>query len=340
MRSTAIDRRAFLLGAAALPLASRALFLAACGMEGGRFGFSAFTDDGELIWSLDAPGRGHGLTLSPDNRLAVLCARRPGDYALVVAPQSGVVTARVAPPEGLHFNGHAVFAVDGALFFATCTRDEDDSGWLSVHARAQGWRAIAAWPTRGSDPHELLRIGDQLIVANGGLPGGKTPADPDDVETSLVAIDARDGRVLAQATPPDDLRTISLRHMTAIGRSVFVAGQDQDSSGAGTTLLAAWDGGALRYFETPDLDGYCGSIVAQRNLLCLTSPKAGRAYLHAPGAAPIAEIPLVDVCGAAPDPKGGFLLTGGRGDVWRSSENAGTRVNGRRWDNHAIMWTG
>ncbi len=334
----AIDRRGFLLGAAALPLAPRDLYLAACGLDGGQYGLSALTAAGDLVWTRTAPARGHGLCLSPDRRLAALCARRPGDFVLFVSPSSGSVEARVTPHAGLRFNGHGVFSADGTRFFATCTRDADDSGWIGVHARAQHWRAVAAWPTHGGDPHEILRLGDALIVANGGLPGGKTPVDAGEVETSLVAIDARDGRLTTQARPPMDLRTISLRHMIAIDRTVYVAGQEQEAGADSTTLLAAWEGGALRYFATPDLDGYCGSIVAQGGQLCLTSPKAGRAYLLSPGEAPAAEIALVDVCGAAPDPVGGFVLTGGRGDVRRSRETAGIRVNGRRWDNHAILW--
>lgn len=338
MRSTAIDRRGFLLGAAALPLARRDLYLAACGMESGQYGLSAFTASGDLAWSRAAPSRGHGLCLSPDRRLVALFARRPGDFVLLVAPQTGALEARVAPWQGLRFNGHGVFSADGARFFATCTREDDDSGWIGVHARARGWRAVAAWPTHGSDPHEILRLDDTLIVANGGLPGGKTPLDAGAVDTSLAALDARDGRLIEQVRPPADLSAISLRHMTAIGRTVYVAGQDQEAGAESTSLLAAWDGGALRYFATPDLDGYCGSVVANQGQLCLTSPKAGRAYLLSPGATPTKEIALVDVCGAASDPAGGFVLTGGRGDVWRSSENAGPRVNGRRWDNHALFW--
>lgn len=334
----AIDRRGFLLGAAALPLAPRDLYLAACGMEGGQYGLSALTAAGDLVWTRPSPARGHGLCLSPDRRLAALCARRPGDFVLLVSPGTGAIEARVAPREGLRFNGHGVFSADGARFFATCTREEDDSGWISVHIRARQWRAVAAWPTHGGDPHEIVRLDDTLIVANGGLPGGKTPPDADDVETSLVAIDARDGRLTAQARPPAALGTVSLRHMIAIGRTVYIAGQEQEMGADSATLLAAWEGGALRYFATPDLDGYCGSIAAQGGQLCLTSPKAGRAYLMMPGEAPTAELALVDVCGAAPDPVGGFVLTGGRGDVRRSRDNGGLRVNGRRWDNHAILW--
>ncbi len=334
----AIDRRGFLLGAAALPLARREFYLAACGMENGQYGLSAITASGDLVWSHAAPSRGHGLCLSPDRRLVALFARRPGDFVLLVAPQTGALEARVSPWQGLRFNGHGVFSADGARFFATCTREDDDSGWIGVHARARQWRAVASWPTHGSDPHEMLRLGDTLIVANGGLPGGKTPLDAGAVDTSLVALDARDGRLIEHVRPPADLRAISLRHMTAIGRTVYVAGQDQEAGAESPSLLAAWDGGALRYLATPDLDGYCGSVVSNQGELCLTSPKAGRAYILSPGATPPKEIPLVDVCGAAPDPGGGFVLTGGRGDVRRSSENAAHRVNGRRWDNHALFW--
>ena len=335
----AIDRRGVLLGAAALPFAQREVFVAACGLGGGQYGISAFDARGTMLWTHAAPARGHGMCFSPDNRSLALFARRPGDFVLLLAAQSGKLLAQAAPFEGLQFNGHGVFSADGATLFATCTRIDDDSGWIGVHARAQGWRAVATWPTHGSDPHEILRLGDTLIVANGGLPGGKTPGDVDEVETSLVSLDARDGTLLAQALPPAELRAISLRHMSVLDRTVYIAGQDQVRGEGSRMLLAAWTGGALRYHQAPEMGGYCGSIVAHGDLLCLTSPKAGRAYVLAPGAAePRATVAMDDVCGAAPVNSGDFMLTGGRGDLRCSSETAGRRVNNRRWDNHALRW--
>jgi hypothetical protein len=335
----AIDRRGLLLGTAALPFAAREFFVAACGLGSGQYGISAFDARGTLLWTHAAPARGHGLCVSPDNRTLALFARRPGDFVLLLAAQSGTLLAEAEPFEGLQFNGHGVFAANGATLFATCTRVDDDSGWIGVHARAQGWRAVAAWPTGGSDPHEILRLGDTLIVANGGLPGGKTPGAVDEVETSLVSLDARDGALQARATPPEAFRGISLRHLGLLDRTVYIAGQDQARGESSRMLLAAWTGGALRYHKVPEMGGYCGSIVAHGGLLCLTSPKAGRAYVLRPGAAePRATVAMADVCGAAPDTGGDFMLTGGRGDLRRSSEIAGRKVNNRRWDNHALRW--
>jgi uncharacterized protein len=335
----AIDRRSVLLGAAALPFAAREFFVAACGLGAGQYGISAFDVRGTLLWTRAAPARGHGMCRAPDGSSLALFARRPGDFLLLLAAQTGAVLAQAEPFDGLQFNGHGVFSADGATLFATCTRLDDDSGWVGVHARAQGWRAVAAWPTGGSDPHEILRLGDTLIVANGGLPGGKTPADVREVETSLVSLDARDGALLSRAEPPAELSAISLRHMSVLDRTVYVAGQDQARGEGSRLLLAAWTGGALRYHQAPEMGGYCGSIVANGDLLCLTSPKAGRAYVLRPDTAePHATVALEDVCGAAPEDSGHFMLTGGRGDLRRSDENSGPKVNNRRWDNHALRW--
>jgi hypothetical protein len=340
MRSMAIDRRQFLLGAAALPLAEqsrRGRFAAARAEASGGFGVSVFDRNGEDLWAAPLPARGHGMALSPDARSLVVMARRPGDFGLILSAASGATMTAFEPAPGLRFNGHAVFSADGGRIFATATRAEDDSGWIAVHDRREGWQAVDAWPTRGCDPHELIWFQGALCVANGGLPEGRTPLDPAEVETSLVLMHAGDGDILAQIRPPEEAASISLRHMAVAADRVFVGGQDQAGESGPLPLLVEFDGRSLRYLAPLSLAGYCGSVASSDDLVCVTGPKAGRAcVVAAESGRLLSSSAMDDVCGVAADPAGGFVLTGGHGDIGRTRDRRRERSAQARWDNHLL----
>jgi hypothetical protein len=339
MRSMAIDRRQFLLGSAATALLARPvradapIYAAACADDSGGYALRAFDGDGRMAWARPLPSRGHGIACH-GGRLAAF-ARRPGSWAILMAARDGAAQTQIEAPDGLTFNGHGAFSADGRRLFATATREEDDSGWLVALDGDAGWRAAATWPTGGSDPHELLRIGDKLVVANGGLPDGRPARDPDEVDTSLAWLDIRTGELLRLQRPPEGLRRVSLRHMTAIGGRIFVVGQDQGSAKDRLPLLAMSDGRRLLHIATPPLDGYCGSVAASDGALCVTSPRAGRAYVLDEAGNVRSSCDMADVCGVAATADGGFLLTSGRGELRLARAAAAMATPGLRWDNHA-----
>src|SRR5687768_14462003 len=51
-------------------------------------------------------GRGHGICLRPGTSEAVVFARRPGIFAAVFEPLTGLVHRRFDTPPGRHFFGH------------------------------------------------------------------------------------------------------------------------------------------------------------------------------------------------------------------------------------------
>ena len=339
----AIDRRRFLLGGALAPLLARPgraaapLYAAACAEDAGGYALRAFDGAGGMAWTLPLPSRGHGMVFADDH--VVVFARRPGSWAILADARDGAVRARIEPPDGLTFNGHGSFSADGRRLFATATRQENDSGWLAIFAGANGWRAAASWPTGGTDPHEVLRLGETLVVANGGLPGGRPARDPDEVDTSLAWLDARSGEVWNLQRPPAELRRVSLRHMTVARGWVFVVGQDQGAASDAVPLLAMSDGRRLSYISTPPLAGYCGGVASSAAALCLTSPRAGRAFTLEASGDVRASCEMADVCGVAPA-SAGFLLTSGRGALRLAGEGPASATPGVRWDNHAIRLSG
>ena len=90
------------------------------------FGLNA---QGQDIFRILLPARGHAACAHPSVPEAVAFARRPGTYALVIDCVSGAVTQQIEAPEGRHFNGHGIYLSDGDTL---CTPENDYSAGRGV----------------------------------------------------------------------------------------------------------------------------------------------------------------------------------------------------------------
>ena len=124
---------------------------------------------GRTIFTEHLAARGHGAAVSPDGRRAVVFARRPGRFALVLDLERRMSTGRFAPPPGRHFYGHGLFSPDGRLVYATENDYEAERGVLGVYDTSAGHRRVGELDTHGIGPHEavLMRDGRTIAVANG-----------------------------------------------------------------------------------------------------------------------------------------------------------------------------
>lgn len=328
----------------------------------GKAWLSLFGASGAPLFDVPLPARGHGGALQPAADLAVLLARRPGHFALVVAPGLGVVR-RLAPGPGRFFCGHGAFAAGGRLFLATEQEAEGEAGRLAVFDVAAGFAPRAAYATGGIDPHELLVLDDgwTVAVANGGL--STDPSLPgevlnlDEMDSSLALIDLRDGRLFARHRLPRSLRRLSLRHLALLpGGRIVVGLQHQGAAEELVPLLALFEGGALHPWSLPQreqrlLRGYVGSVAGDTagRLVAVTSPRGGAALLLDPDSGAVAgSARLADVCGlaAAPTP-GDFLLASGLAGLHSLRDGMLSALSAAdpatAWDNHLLFlgspWT-
>jgi hypothetical protein len=321
-----MNRRALLLGTAALPLAGRAFAtplpaLLTTGRDAGGYAAFGLDASGGIVWRTALPGRAHSFALSPDKRGAIVFARRPGSWALPVDPATGVAEQPWSPGD-YALCGHGQFTQTG-LVAATAT-DADGEGHLLLFDAKTG-RHAGAWPTGGADPHEVLRIAaDAFVVANGG--------DAADT-SSLVRVDERTGRHMARAEAAADLARLSLRHLALLDGAAVVVCQDRSQPDPLVPLVAAWRGDGLDWLDlgqnVATMRGYCGSVESRGTALCVTSPNGGVA-VEWPSRAAHA---IADVCGVAALPDG-FALSGGRGDFL--TPRAEIRRHPVQWDNHMV----
>lgn len=335
-----LSRRGLLRIATALPFAGAArahattAYLAAgrelaTGMDY-AFGLSV---SGDIVWRTKLPARGHGFARLEGT--AIVFGRRPGTFALILDLADGAPREWLRPAPGHVFAGHGAFLDDGGLAIVEYAR-EDAAGAISIRDGKNPAREIARRATHGIDPHEMLRVGDELVVANGGIPEGFLAGrdDPDLCRPSLARFDLRTGKLTDLAEPPKELRRVSLRHLAVAQGRVMIAGQDQGAAhDAMPLLIEVSANGLIHRNVTAALQGYAGSIATGGGGLCLTSPRANRALiLHDDARAD--TIALRDVCGAAPDADG-FFLSGGAGDLAWSDGNA-RRHAGIAFDNHML----
>ena len=307
--------------------------------------------------ALEVPTRPHGLCMLPDGSV-LATARRPGDWLVRWQP------GQAAEPQWLwqegerSFNGHVLASADGRQLYTTETDTETGASWISVRD-ASTLQKIADWPTHGIDAHELIWApqgskAPSLIVANGGVPTapetGRAKRDLSRMDSSLVRLDARTGRLLGQWRLPDP--RLSLRHLawSPDGALLGIALQAEHDDAAiknAAPVLALFDGTALRVAAAPEpvaqsLRGYGGSIAATPAGWAVSCPRAhGIARFSLQGAWQ-GLVPLPEVCPLAV--RGGALWAGGLGASLQDAQAAtpvshlhGPSLRGVRLDNHWVL---
>ncbi|MGD9783474.1 MAG: DUF1513 domain-containing protein [Hyphomicrobiaceae bacterium] len=366
MSSMAIDRRMLLAGGAAslvstplaLPSAGRAQsqmrFAAAARARDGSYQVVLLNAEGAFERIVPLDGRGHDVAVSPDARVAVAVARRPGDFAVVIDLVGDRAPRIFTAPEGRHFYGHGVFSPDGRLLFATENDYEAARGVLGVYDVAAGFRRTGELSTHGVGPHEVLMMpdGKTLCIANGGIEthpdAGRAKLNLDTMQPSLAFIDSQTGDLKAQHALGKALHKLSLRHMCCEASGhVWFGGQWE-----GNTEATPWLVGRVgidspitmpepRAVSGRDLKGYIGSMASSSDgrIIAASAPRAGRIiYFDAGTATVVGERRLADACGIAPAGDAGMAITTGEG-IFEVAAPAGavdhaSRTDGLAFDNH------
>ena len=299
------------------------------------------------MFTVRLPGRGHGIAIAPDGRTAVVFARRPGRFAVVLDLERGIAVEQFSTPPGRRFCGHGFFSPDGRLVYATENDYGSERGVLGVYDASGACRRSGELDTHGIGPHEavLMRDGCTVAVANGGI-----ATHPDfprrklnlgSMEPSLVYLDLATGDLLERATPPDRLRKLSIRHIVeAESGIVWFGGQyEGPRSDQVETVGFHRRGENLALVPAPRtvheaMKGYVGSVAASRDgaQVAVTSPRGGVLTIWNAQSRQVKELRrIADVCGVAPGVLG-FVASDGKGRLWREGEVISS--DAVQWDNH------
>ncbi len=297
--SVAVGRRAALCaiaGGLAWPLvpgvaragAGRRLFLSARGLNAeakGAYRASGFDGAGRVVFDIPIPARGHALAVHPHKPVAVLFARGPGTFARTIDFARGTLIASFETPADRHFFGHGAFSPDGTLLYATENDFARGRGVIGIYDAATGFRRLGELATRGIGPHELRVAGNTLVIGNGGIlthpDKPRAKLNRDTMKPSLVYIDRRDGRRIAELSLPASLHQLSIRHLSIGPRGAVAFGMQYQGPSADSVPLVGIrePGGPLRPFAEPEwitraMKNYCASVEfdATGSVVAATSP--------------------------------------------------------------------
>lgn len=322
-------------------------WLSAARERDGGFALFGIRADGNLAFRVGLPARGHAGARHPIRPIAVMVARRPGRYVLVIDCASGALLAHLTLPEGIHFNGHAAFLEGGELLATSEQRAADSAGQIGLWD-ARTWARIDEWATGGIGPHEVALLPDgRMAVANGGI-----ATDPTDRRKLNLATMRPSLAILGPAGAVDDLidlpelRQNSIRHLAVRGDgTVALAMQWEGPETEAVPLLGLWRGGAgVTLGQAPEtelrrMNGYAGSVAwsGDGRQVVITSPRGGRAQVFNDAGRFVDGFDRADVCGVAPAATG-VLVSDGTGILLRRGVD-GLTVLARHvvaWDNHLV----
>lgn len=201
-------------------------FLSAARFPDGSYQLAGLSRDGQILFTLPLPDRGHAAAAHPHRAEAVAFARRPGDFALVIDCITGRERARLTAPAGRHFYGHGVFTRDGARLYTTENAYEAGDGVIGVWD-AETLERIGEFPSGGVGPHDMALLADEqtLVVANGGIEthpsSGRAKLNIPVMAPNLSFL-GLDGTLLERIDLAPELHKNSIRHL-AVGADGTVA---------------------------------------------------------------------------------------------------------------------
>ncbi len=348
-------RRTLLAGLAALALprpvwaeAGRPAYLAAAQLPDGSHALFGLSAQGETVFSLPLPARGHAAAAHPTRAEAVAFARRPGTFALVIGCASGDVLARLTPPAGRQFNGHGAFSADGTRLYTSEVVAESSEGRIGLWDTTD-YARTGEWASGGIGPHDLKRLADgRLAVANGGIatdPTDRTKLNLGSMRPNLTILTA-EGRVDDQMELSAEMWPNSIRHLAlAPDGTIAFAMQWEGDPAEAVPLLGLWQPGQSPRLCPPlerealAMRGYAASIAfsGDGRQVGLTSPKGGRVQVFGADGTAAFSLARADVSGIAPGSQG-FIVTDGTGVVAELGDNRLRPLSSgpRAWDNHLI----
>ncbi|GAB2711019.1 DUF1513 domain-containing protein [Halomonas garicola] len=318
----------------------------------GRHCIAGITPNGERHFTLSIPERCHGGCLSPTASRAVVFARRPGQHFYVVDGEAQEVSHRVAAGEGHHFYGHGVFEPTGRYLYVTANRLEDAMGLIRVYDAEDDYRHRRDIELDGIGPHEirLLPDGNTLAVGLGGIKThpdyGRVKLNLGEMDPALLLVNRHSGKVTARHRPTH--HQLSCRHLDVAADGTVIAGYQFQGPEWETHPLLCRLGSDGTFSElslddalTASLQQYTASVAVSRSrpLALVTAPRGHKVLLldHQSGEL-LAAYTLPDAAGARCDGAGGFMVSSGRGGLYRITpgdpEAKALADLPLHWDNH------
>jgi hypothetical protein len=327
-----IDRRSF-IKAAGVPflaaLAPRSLyalertdavFASAFRARDGSYGIATVSEHGEIIDRVALPARAHGMATSHATGMTVAFARRPGTFFMAFDPARRGEPTVMHTPENRHFYGHGQFSPDGAILYASENDFDGNRGVIGLYDTRNGFARIGEYDAHGIGTHDMTVSDDGrlIVIANGGIEThpdfGRTKLNIDNMQPSLVLLDAATGQLIQKHAMPAHLRQLSTRHVDLDddGRIWFACQYEGPRNDLPPLVGHFSKGEDIAFVDLPQettmrLANYVGAIAVNRRegLVGLTSPNGNAAVtLDAKTGRVVSETTVREAAGVAPAARG------------------------------------
>ncbi len=312
----------------------------------GHYAAAVIDRSGNLIFQEQLDDRGHATAIAPNKTFAVVFARRPGRFALVLNLVNNQRHLAFSPPENHHFYGHGFFSPDGKILYATENDYENERGIIGIYDTENNFARIGQHDSFGIGPHEAILLSDGITIAisNGGI-----LTHPDyprqklnlaSMEPQISYIDRRDGKLISQSKLPSEYNQLSLRHMSAAKDHIWIGGQYEGDPSNIISLVATHRiGEEIKPVSTGQtylgMKQYIGSVSTNANgdLVATSAPKGDKIAIWNTDTRELVKIIThQDAGGVAPNGKG-FTISDGQGNLWQN--NKAIYHNPEiSWDNH------
>ena len=351
-----IDRRAFIKAAGVPFLASLAprslfalertdaVFASAFRARNGSYGIATVSEAGEIIDRMPLPDRAHGMATSHATGMMVAFARRPGTFFMAFDTVGKREPIVMHTPENRHFYGHGQFSPDGSILYASENDFEGNRGVIGLYDARDGFRRIGEYDAHGVGTHDMTVSDDgrYIVIANGGIEThpdfGRTKLNLDQMQPSLVLIDAANGHLVQKHAMPDKLRQLSTRHVDLGGDGrIWFACQYEGPRNDLPPLVGHFSAGEdVTFCDLPDettvrLANYVGAIAINRRdgIVGLTSPNGNVAVtLDAKTGLILSEIMVREAAGVAAAAKGIAVSS--------YDGHFSGKINDVAWDQHIV----
>ncbi|MEE9446700.1 MAG: DUF1513 domain-containing protein, partial [Arenicellales bacterium] len=122
--------------------------------EMGEHFVTLFNTEGKILWNIPLPARGHGLNINSDGHIAVVFARRPGEFMWVLDLMNHEIVSKIAPQLGRHFYGHGVMSQKTGMLYTTENDYDAATGKIGLYDMANGFKRVDEIDSGGVGPHE------------------------------------------------------------------------------------------------------------------------------------------------------------------------------------------
>ncbi|KAB7615190.1 DUF1513 domain-containing protein [Amylibacter sp. SFDW26] len=324
-------------------------YLAAAKLHDGTFSLFGLSNEGQDIFQIPLPARGHAAAVHPIRPEAVAFARRPGRFALVINCATGQLIQKLDAPSERHFYGHGAFINNGEILCTSENNIETGKGVVGLWARSENYRRIGEFYSGGIGPHELKTMPDDqtIVIANGGIrthpDSGREKLNLETMCPNLSIINFN-GSIIENLELDKELRHNSIRHLdvSTDGKVAFGMQWEGDETEIVPLLGVMNDSREIELLSAPieyqvALKSYIGSVAISARNIGITAPRGGKVHIYSNFSKFQKSVSRSDISGISAN-QTGFLTTDGNGRISQLYRDVlkPIRATQRLWDNHLV----